>query len=178
MPACPPGSHPDRDRSLALRTTLRRTAAGGALTAIADRSDRPDRHEPAICYGGHTRGSVRPDGVIVLADSLAPGPAAARLAHMLMHLADELHHFPVAGVPCARQIASALTAEARAIVAEIEVWHALADASEPPYTFARALLDAAPATRHDLVLARLHAADPGDELAPLVRDYRDRCPGE
>ncbi|WP_293274887.1 hypothetical protein [Nannocystis sp.] len=169
-PACPPGSHPDPDRSHALRTALRRTAAGEALVAVAD--------DPPICFGGASRGSLRPEGVIVLADSLAPGPAAARLAHMLLHLADDLHHFPIAGAPCAPQIASALAAEARAIVAEIEVWHALADADDPPYPFTRDILDAAPATRRDLVLTRLHAADPGDELAPLVRDYRDRCPGE
>lgn len=167
-PACPPGSHSDRDRSQALLAAL----------PLPARSAAADRDDPAICFGGRTRGTVRPDGVIVLADSLAPGPAAARLAHMLMHLADDLHRFPVAGAPCAPQIAAALAAEARAIVAEIEVWHALAAGDDPPYPFTRDILDAAPATRRDLVLAHLHAADPGDQLAPLVRDYRDRCPGE
>lgn len=164
-PACPPGSHADRDRSDALLAAARRGTATGATPG-----------DPAICFGGAARGTLRPDGVIVLGDALSPAAATARLVHMLAHLDDQLHRFPVPDVACELQIESALAAEARAIVAEIETWHDLAADPEPPYRFTPAILAAAPAARHALVRERLDADDASDGLDLLARDYRARCP--
>ena len=113
----------------------------------------------------------------MLADSLAPGLAAARLVHMLAHRRDGLHRYPAAGLPCAAQVDAALAAESRGIVAEIEAWHALGRPADPPYSFALATLAASPAARPDLVLARLRAAPASapDGLDLLARDYRERC---
>jgi hypothetical protein len=129
---------------------------------------------PTICFGGAPRGTLRPDGVVVLADWLDDNGAAARFIHMRMHLADGLHRFPVADVPCADQVEQALVAEARAMVAEIEACERLACAL-PPFTFAAEVSAAAPAGRTDLVLARLRSEPRADGLAALVGDYRDRC---
>jgi hypothetical protein len=165
-PECPPGTRADPVRARDLLDVVRRS-----------RSDSPTAApDPPICFGGAARGTVRPDGVIVLADSLAPGPAAARLAHMRLHLADGLQRYPVADIPCTQQIESALTAEARGIVAEIEVWHALERPGSPPYSFALAALAESPELRVDFVREQMRVAPATDALDVLVDDYRLRCP--
>ncbi len=160
---CPPGTVADGERARALLAAVAPTQAG-----------QPAIDSPTICFGSHGRGTVRPDGVIVLADSLDSDAAAARLTHMQMHVADGLHHFPVAALPCEPQVEAALAAEARAIVAEIEACDRLTcDAA--PYTFAAAVLAAAPTERAGQVLARLKSEPETDDLDVLVRDYRTRC---
>lgn len=78
--SCPAGTvaHAERARS--------QVAAVRVGPAIAGAS-------PTICFGDQPRGTMRPDGVVVLADSL-DAAATARLAHPWMHVADGLHQFP------------------------------------------------------------------------------------
>ncbi|MCY1013661.1 hypothetical protein OV079_50660 [Nannocystis pusilla] len=163
---CPAGTVAHAERARSLVAAVRGSRVGPAIAGAS----------PTICFGGHARGTSRPDGVVVLADSLADAAATARLAHQWMHVVDGLHRFPAPDVPCDRQLVAALAAEARAIVAEIEVCDELAcDAA--PFTFAAEVRAAAPAERAGLVLARLQAEPEADGLAVLVRDYRARCPG-
>ncbi|MCY1009352.1 hypothetical protein OV079_28065 [Nannocystis pusilla] len=129
---------------------------------------------PAICFGGHDRGSVLPDGVAVISSSLDHENAAARLIHLRTHVADGLHRFPAPGVPCDRQMEVVMAAEARAIAAEITACDELGCA-EPPYTFASKLLAAAPDERVGLVLARMRDEPAADGLDGMLRRYRVRC---
>lgn len=167
---CPAGTRADVARADDLLALLRRTDAGRTATAVDDAT---------ICFGGATRGAVRPGRIVVLAESLPRERAAARLAHLLAHVADGLDRFPTPDVACEPQIEAALAAEARGIVAELAAWDALGRAGDPPYSFAAAALAASPAERPALVLARLRgaSAEPTDELHALVRDYHDRCAG-
>ena len=161
---CPPGTFADGDRASALSATVRGTLAGRGLAIDST----------MICFGGGARGTVRSEGLMVLAASLESDAAAARLTHIGMHVADRLHAFPMAGVPCERQVEIALTAEARAIVAEIEVCDELkCDAA--PYTFTAAVLAVTSSERAAQVLARLQSEPKTDGLDMLVRGYRARC---
>ncbi len=161
---CPPGTVADDDRASALSATVRRISASHGLAI----------ENTMICFGGGARGTVRPDGLMVLAHSLESDAAAARLTHLGMHVADRLHSFPVAGVPCGWQVEIALSAEARAIVAEIEACDELR-CDTAPYSFAAAVLAVASTERAGHVLARLKSEPPADSLDILVRDYRTRC---
>lgn len=144
------------------------------MVAALHSIDAADPTGATICFGGASRGTVRPDGTIVLADWLDDAGAAARFLHMRMHVTDGLHRFPAADIPCATQLETALAAEARAMVAEIEACARLT-CDLAPYTFAAEVLAAAPPARTDLVLARLRSEPTTDGLATLVRDYRSRC---
>jgi hypothetical protein len=161
---CPAGTHADEGRARGLIAAAGEIRAGRGLV----------RDGAAICFGGAGRGTVRHDGVVVIADGLDGDAGAARLIHMQMHVADGLHRFPEAGVACERQLESVLMAEARGMVAEIEACEQLG-CSAAPFTFAAAVLAAAPAERADVVLARLRAEPGADGLDILVRDYRTRC---
>lgn len=127
-----------------------------------------------MCFGGATRGTVREDGVMVLADGLADGEAAARLVHLRMHVGDGLHRFPGVGVACERQIEVAIAAEARAIVAEIEACDELRCATAP-YTFAPAVLGTAAESRVSQVSGILRAGPVEDGIRAMIGGYRARC---
>lgn len=142
--------------------------------ARSTRAGRGIEGEAAICFGGRDRGSVLPDGVVVISSALDEAAAAARLIHLRMHMAEELHRFPKVGVPCERQMEEATAAEARAITAEIEACEALR-CGEPPYSFAGEVLAAAPDERVVRVLARMLDAPPTDGLDAMLRRYRARC---
>jgi len=159
---CPPGTFADSERARALLA-----AARGAGQGLA-------REDVTICFGAAGRGAVRHDGIVVLPDSRDQEAMAARLAHLGMHVADELYRFPAAGVPCDVQVEAALAAEARAIVAEIEACDRL-ECTAAPYTFAAEVLTAAPGERVEHVLARLRAEPETDGLDVLVQGYRARC---
>lgn len=135
-----------------------------------------------MCFAAAARGTLRPDGTLVLAPASidAPGPAAARLAHLLAHLADGLHHYPAPDVACALQVEQAIAAEVRGITTELAVWREL-DLPGAPFRFADAYWAAPPDGRDALVEAQLRAPAGPDELGELgeldglVRDYADRC---
>lgn len=160
---CPPGTAADPARVQALVAAVRGTQAGAGRT-----------FEATTCFGGEVRGTVRPDGVVVLASSLGERAAAARLLHMHMHVHEGLHRFPAAGVACERQVESAIAAEARGIVAEIAACAELG-CEAAPYSFAPRVLAAAPGEREAIVRAALLAAPATDGLDVLVADYRRRC---
>lgn len=163
-PPCPPRTLADDVRARAVQAAAAGTRAGQGLTS----------GEAALCFGGLERGSVLPDGVVLLSDALERAAAAARLLHLRVHVADGLHRFPAAGVPCERQMEAAIAAEARAIAVEIEACEELrCDAA--PYSFAAEVLAAAPAERALRVRARLQEEHPGDGLDGLLRRYRARC---
>ena len=127
-----------------------------------------------VCFGGPTRGTVRHDAVVVIADGLAPEAAAARLIHLRMHVGDGLHRYPELGVACAPQIEAAIAAEARAIVAEIEACDELRCAAAP-YSFAAAVLAMAADQRASQVIGILRAEPVEDGLRALIGGYRARC---
>ncbi|MDC0723709.1 hypothetical protein [Nannocystis bainbridge] len=162
-PECPPATAVDPARAQAVLATARSTRPGHGLDGGA-----------TICFGGHDRGSVLASGAVVIADSLDRPAAAARLIHLRLHVADGLHRFPTPGVACEAQMEAARAAEARAITAEIEACDELGCA-EPPYSFAAAVLAAAPEARIDLVLARLRDEPAADGLGLMLRNYRARC---
>lgn len=159
---CPEGTLADEGRAGGLVAAARGTEAGKGLA------------RPRICFGGGARGTVRPDAVVVLADGLAQSAAVARLVHMQMHLKDSLHKFPIANVPCDRQVFTAMAAEARAIVAEIEVCAQLG-CDPAPYSFAGEVLAAASTERSTLVMRKVGAETQEDGLDVLIGDYRRRC---
>jgi len=163
-PACPPATMADAERAQAVQIAARGTRAGQHL----------DDGAATICFGGHGRGSVLPDGVVVISSSLDQAAAAARLIHLRMHVADGLHRFPAPGVPCGRQLEQATAAEARAIAAEIAACHEL-ECGDPPYTFAAEVLAATPDERFVRVLARMRDEPATDGLDVMLRRYRERC---
>ncbi len=162
--ACPPGYAGNEERARALVNAARGTRAGREVVGDG----------VAICFGGHERGSVLPDGVVVISDALAGGEAAARLIHLRTHVAEGLHRFPAVGVACDRQMEGAMSAEARAIVAEIEACVELRCASQP-YSFAGEVLAAPAAERVAGVLARLRDEPESDGLDVMLGRYRARC---
>lgn len=162
-PACPPATMADADRGQAVLATARGTRAGHGLNVGT-----------AICFGGRDRGSVLPNGVVVISSTLDRVAAAARLIHLRMHVADDLHRFPVPGVPCDRQMHEATLAEARAIAAEITACDELG-CSDRPYTFATEVLAATPDERVGRVLARMRDKPATDGLNVMLRRYRVRC---
>lgn len=161
---CPPGTSADDERARMLLAVADGTRAGRELADV----DAP------ICFGGATRGTLRTDRTVVLADWLARDAAAARLIHLRMHVADGLHDFPAPGGACERQLEAVLTAEARAMVAEIEACAQLG-CDAPPFGFTDAVLALSPARRVEHVLALVRAGPETDGLAALLRDYRTRC---
>lgn len=160
---CPPGTVADERRAQAVLDAARGTGAGQGLGA-----------GPAICFGGLDRGSVRPDGTVVISSSLDQAAAAARLIHLRMHVSDELHQFPAPGGQCDQQMEAAIAAEARAIAAEITACDELGCA-EAPYSFAAAVLAVAADQRVGLVRARLREEPEADGLGVMLRRYRARC---
>jgi hypothetical protein len=162
--ACPSGYVSNEERARALVNAARGTRAGREVVGDG----------VGICFGGHERGSVLPDGVVVISDGLTGGEAAARLIHLRTHVAEGLHNFPAVGVACDRQMEGAIAAEARAIVAEIEACAELR-CTEQPYGFAAEVLAAAAGERVAGVLARLRDEPEGDGLDVMLGRYRARC---
>lgn len=162
--ACPSGYVGNAERARTLVNAARGTRAGREVVGDG----------VSICFGGHERGSVLPDGVVVISDALTGGEAAARLIHLRTHVAEGLHEFPAVGVACELQMEGAIAAEARAIVAEIEACEQLRCA-EQPYSFAAAVLAAAAGERVAGVLARLREEPDSDGLGVMLARYRARC---
>lgn len=161
---CPQGTVTDGERARRVAALAEGTRAGRGLVG----------GESAVCFGGATRGTVRDDGVTTIAAELADGEAAARLIHLRMHVADGLQRFPAVGVACERQIAAAIAAEARAMVAEIEACEELGCAAAP-YSFAAAVL-AMPAERRVVEVTAIVRAEPvADGVRAMIAGYRARC---
>lgn len=165
-PACPPASSPDAGRAQAVLTAARSTRAGQHLAL--------DHKDAAICFGGLDRGSLLPDGVVVISSSLDDAAASARLIHLRTHVADELHRFPWPDIACDVQMERVLAAEARAMAAEIAACAELG-CGDPPYTFALDILAAPASERTDRMLARLRDEPTADGLDATLRRYRERC---
>lgn len=161
-PACPTGTARDDERAQAVRDVARGVRGG------------PVGDAEVICFGGDDRGSLLPDGVVLLSDALDVRAAAARLIHLQHHAADGLHRFPAIGVACDRQMAHVIAAEARAIAAEIAACDELGCAA-PPYSFAAVVLAAAPDERAARVEARLRDGPATDGLDVQLHRYQARC---
>jgi hypothetical protein len=150
---------------------VRSTAAGThALKRLGAREFR-------LCFGDRGPGDLRDGGVLVLDRAAPAGRSAARVVHLLEHLADDLDRFPAPAVPCAVQLEAVIASEARAIAAELDTLGALAVADGPHDGLADRLHGLEADERRALLERHLRAPDaqtPSD-LVELMRGYASRC---
>jgi hypothetical protein len=173
--ACPSGTHEDASRTQAIIDRLDTSPDGHALLARRSLVAR-------VCFAPASSASVlTTDHVILLADDLELGEAAARVGHLLVHLRDGLPIDAVSGQAaeraCDAAVDRALTLEARAYVVEVELQGTL-DAH--PHVLAFEFTDAvraAPADARDaLVLAYLRTHPSGGPgIEGLGTAYRAQC---
>lgn len=102
---CPDGLAPDADRARRVVARLRSVPEG------ADALDALDG-EPAICFGDADPSVVTADGVLWLDGRMGTREAAARVAHLLHHVAamPDLDH-PPSESACERLVADAMRVE-------------------------------------------------------------------
>jgi hypothetical protein len=169
--ACPTGTHADATHASAIEARLGSIAAGRALLDVT-------RAEvPAICFGDAASTSVITRArVVLLADGLEEGEAAARLGHLLVHVRDGL---PIDQLhpPCDAAVEHAMALEARAYVEELALQDGLAaHPTTLAFEFADAVRDAAPDAREGIVRTYLHAhPDGAPGIDGLESAYRELC---
>lgn len=106
---CPSRLKADRDRTTRIVRLLDETVQGRRLLANA-----PD--SIAVCFDGSQPGFLRTDGIAVLSKGASDSENAARLGHLLFHLA-QATDWPSIDQPskkCKTLIAGAIEAEMRA----------------------------------------------------------------
>jgi hypothetical protein len=170
--ACPARFAPDPPRAAALVEALRAAPEGAALLGRAP--------SPFLCFGPARVSSVTTDQVVLFDADLRGAEAAARLGHLVEHLAEGLPLGRVTDEDCAVQVDRALAAEARALALELRLRRALGapsgDGRRLPFTFEDAFWAAPEDRREALVLADLRAhPDGGPGLDALASGYARRC---
>lgn len=175
-PACPSGTHADAARASAIEHRLASVAEGRALI------DAARARVPAICFGASESASViSTDRVILLAEGLEEGEAAARLGHLLVHARDGLAtdevHAGMDADACELGVDRALDLEARAYVVEVSLQSALgARPTTLAFEFADAMRAAPPDARFEIARAYLRDhPDGGPGIDGLASAYRAIC---
>jgi hypothetical protein len=170
--ACPARFALDPARAAALVEALRAAPDGAALLARAP--------APTLCFGPAAVSSVTTEGILLFDAGLRGPEAAARLGHLVDHLAEGLPMARPTDEDCAIQVDRALAAEARALALELRLRRALGapsgDGRRLPYAFEDAFWTTPDDRREALVLADLRAhPDGGPGLDALASGYARRC---
>lgn len=157
--------------------------AEGIFEALASSPEGADLLKgvktPDVCFGEPAYSVVTTEGVLLMDRRLDKGEAAARVGHLLLHVASgALALDPTPGdAGCEAAVDAALRAEARAMALEIRLRRDLGVSSarspiEPTPEFWRA----APALREALLLDYIRAhPDGAPGLDALVTGYTRRC---
>ncbi len=172
---CPSGTHADATRASAIEARLETTEEGRALMSARSGVS-------AVCFGDATRASViTSTRVIVLANGLEEGEAAARLGHLLVHARDGLPNEVLGAgqgdATCDAAVEHALRLEAHAYVVEVALQDALdAHPTMLAFEFAPEMRAAPPNERESIALAYLHAHPLGGPgIDGLESGYRALC---
>lgn len=169
-PPCPEGALDLPARSEAVLGRLGSIPEGAALIeASRDRAGR-------MCFAPEGPNAITDDRTIVLDRALGEAEAAARVAHLLVHVRDGSPYPERArpGADCDATVARALDREARAHAVELEVRRALGvRGGRPVLDFEEAYWAAAQRDREGLVRRALEADGEG-----LALGYRQRCERE
>ncbi len=172
--SCPSGFHAEETRAAAILAKLGEVPAGARVRERALAS-----HTVSICFGRIGVSSVTTSGVVLIRDTLGTEEAAARVGHLLSHVANGLRVEPGPGAEesCEAITDHALAAEAAALSLELVLRRALG-VSDPRVRFAfEDDFWAAPEdTREALVLAHLRAfPDGAPGIDALASGYARRC---
>lgn len=161
-PVCPDGFAATPARTGRIEQRLGTTTEGRRLLEL-----RPA--ETAVCYGPVAPSVVTLDEVLLVDERLGDDEAAARVAHLLMHVVEGNPLRLDGPGDCETKVTAALVAEGAALALEVQLRDTFG-VTEPvgPLPFERA----DPAA----IAGWLHDHPEGAEgVAPLGRDYRDRC---
>ena len=175
-PSCPSGTHAEAARASAIEHRLASVAEGRALI------DAARARVSSVCFGAPQSASViTTDRVILLADGLEEGEAAARLGHLLVHARDGLPtdevHAGMNADACETAVGRALDLEARAYVVEVSLQTALgARPTMLAFEFGDAMRAAGPDARFEIARTYLRDhPDGGPGIDGLASAYRAIC---
>ncbi len=171
--ACPRGTQADPARQARLIERL-----GGALPRLATPDAQAVSQATDLglwCFGQESQ--LREDGPLILDQSLGDDEAAARAAHLLMHLL--IPPWPPSQAPCEERVNAAVNAEAHALSLELELRGALGVTTpKVAYAFATEHQQTPPAQRTALLARILRAFPDGAPGVPgLAGAYTQRCRG-
>ena len=173
---CPSGAWRDESREHAIEARLASVAEGRVL--LDAQRDRVAR----VCFTSASSASVvTHDRVVILAQGLEEGEAAARLGHLLVHLRDGLPIDAVspglAAESCDAAVGRALALEAHAYVVEIALQDELGVHPQTlAFEFGDAVRAASGDSREGIVLAYLRDHPTGGQgIDGLAEAYRARC---
>lgn len=160
-PPCPEGFVRAPSRTLRIHRRLESTEEGRQLVREAAQA--------SVCYGAVAPSVVTQEHALLIDERLGDDEAAARFAHLLMHVA---HGSPLrleGSGDCEAKVAAALAAEGRALAAEVRLRDVFG-VREPVGALPFEEADA------EAIAIWLHAhPDGADGVAPLARDYLARC---
>lgn len=171
-PPCPEGALDQPARADATIALLASVPEGAAIVGSAR------AQIGRVCFGAEHVSAITEERTIVLERALAPGEAAARLGHLMLHARDGLPYR--AGPDCDEVVARALDAEAEAHALELRLRRALS--VEPrvlTYDFEQAFWSAPERTRTQVIRDWLEAhPEGGGGVDALAAGYRQRCEHE
>ncbi|MRG95306.1 hypothetical protein [Polyangium spumosum] len=174
--ACPAGFRADEARRATILAKLGEAPVG------ADTRDRAlAKEKVTFCFGRLGVSSVTTSGVVLVDEALATSEAAARVGHLLTHVAEGLRVEPREGSDesCEVVTTRALAAEAKALSIELGLRRAFgvspADA-RVRYAFESDFWATPEQAREALVLAYLRAhPDGAPGIDALASGYARRC---
>jgi hypothetical protein len=166
---CPARHARDDARALAVFTRLRASDEGRGLLAATP--------APPVCFGEPALNAVTTDGVLLLDARDGADEAAARVGHLLAHLAAGLGEPRPGDAGCEAAVSASLRSEARALAIELRLRRDLG-VTRPrvALSFEGAFWGAAPADREGLILDELRAhPDGAPGMDALASGYLRRC---
>jgi len=169
---CPADSVADDARATLVLDTLRKTPQGAHLEERAR-----DKHNIAICFSPRVVSVVTDEGTLLVDDKLDTKEAAARVGHLLEHVAKGPPLSPRAGETCDQAVLRALSSEAEALSLELDLRRSLALTSPRIlYDFEADYSKTNESDRKRLVLDYLRSHPQGGPgLDALAAGYQRRC---
>lgn len=169
--SCPGPTSSDAERAARVIAFARRSAEGRALLVRAAGA--------RLCFGEVAPSVVTSDGAVLLDRRLGDAEAAARLGHLLHHVAEgaPLDEGATDGRPCEERVADALVAEGRALALELRLRRELG-VRQPRvrYEFEAPFHRAPEDRRQALIVAYLEAHPEGAPgVDGLANAYLARC---
>jgi hypothetical protein len=119
---------------------------------------------------------VTAESVLLLDGAQEEAAAAARMGHLLLHVAERTALDPPGDAGCEAWVDAALASEARAFALELRLRRLFGARGPSGYEFEAAYFDAAPDAREALVLRYLREhPEGGPGLDGLSSGYAERC---
>lgn len=168
---CPARFTEDRARQARIVERLRATGEGArALDGWAG----PVR----MCFGPARPSALTGEGLLLMDASQDEARAAARAAHLVLHLSDGLPALVAGKGDCERRVEQALAAEARGLALELRLGRELGapPAEGGPFEVEGVFWQAAPEAREAALVAYLRAhPDGAPGVDALAAGYAKRC---